>query len=128
MEYVPELAAVWREIEIPTDPIELERELSKAGIALALRSTERKRTALPPKVLTCTTSRRPLNGTHSVFGPIYAAPERHKACRACRASCKSESVTSASIQAAARMEPWTHVAATWLRSPVMRGQEPGCVS
>jgi hypothetical protein len=50
VEYVPELAAVWRGIEIPANPDELERELGKAGISAAPRTTERKRTALPPKV------------------------------------------------------------------------------
>lgn len=49
VEYVAELAAVWRGIEIPLNPDELERELGKAGIAAAPRATDRKRTALPPK-------------------------------------------------------------------------------
>lgn len=52
-----ELAEVWRSIEVPSDPVELERELGKAGIAAAARSTERKRTALPPKVCSVFTAR-----------------------------------------------------------------------
>lgn len=48
--YVPELAEIWRGVSVPTDPVELERELNSAGIAPAARSAERKRTALPPKV------------------------------------------------------------------------------
>jgi hypothetical protein len=50
VEYVPELAAVWRGVEAPPNPDELERELGKAGLAAAPRATDRKRTALPPKV------------------------------------------------------------------------------
>ena len=50
MEYIAELAEVWRGVEIPLNPDELERELGKAGIAAAPRATDRKRTALPPKV------------------------------------------------------------------------------
>ena len=52
VEYVPELAAVWRGVEVPLNPDELERELGKAGLAAAPRATDRKRTALPPKVRT----------------------------------------------------------------------------
>jgi hypothetical protein len=50
VEYVPELAAVWRGVEVPLNPDDLERELGKAGLAVAPRATDRKRTALPPKV------------------------------------------------------------------------------
>ena len=45
--YVPELAAVWRSVEIPSDPAELEAALGRAGIAAQPRSTERKRVTLP---------------------------------------------------------------------------------